>query len=114
MKKGGVRVQTVAAKVQAVLALHRAQRPGVHLSISALARAAGVSRANLYASHSELIASMKAVRQKEKPREDRSPSVQTKRLREEIARLKRVNKALLLLNMALRQEVARLARRTVR
>lgn len=106
------RPSTVAAKVEALLTLHHAERPGSRLSISALAKAAGVSRANLYTSHLDLIAPLKQAREKKElavDECDREQSIQ--RLRDETRQLKRINKALLLLNIELRQEIARLTRR---
>jgi hypothetical protein len=83
------------------------------LSISALARAAGVSRSNLYASHSDLIASLRqSPRKMDLVNEQNDRTLQLQQVRDENLQLKRSNKALLLLNIELRQELSRLARRS--
>lgn len=104
---------TVADKVDAVISLHLAQNPGVSLSVSALARRAGVSRANLYASHRQLLEKLPKKVDVVKSSESRSDREKMQKLRTEIAELRRINKALLFLNVELRGEVVRLKRRSV-
>lgn len=103
--------KSVADKVDAVLTLHNAQNPGVPLTVSALARKAGVSRANLYVSHPQLIAKLPKKRDQKEHFSQEATSAQAKKIRSELAELKRINKALLLLNIELRRELARVNQR---
>lgn len=102
------RASTVVEKVEAVLALHSATQPGSSLSISAVAKAAGVSRPNLYTRHPDLIARLRSLQEPRIPSRQGSDQGQSlDRIRDENAKLKEINKALLLLNLELRQELAR-------
>jgi transposase-like protein len=103
--------KSVLEKVDAVLALHRAQNPGTPLSISSLAQQAGVSRANLYVTHSKLVQELQGVRRQNTLNELELQKSQLKKMRDENVELKRVNKALLFFNVELRQEITRLQRR---
>jgi hypothetical protein len=103
--------KSVLEKVETVLALHRAKNPGTRLSVNSLARQAGVSRANLYVSHSNFLEKLNAAHAKKGAKEQRCLDTPEVRLRKENAELKRINKALLFLNIELRQEIARLNRR---
>lgn len=101
----------MADKISAVIALHNTQSPGVPLSVNSLALQAGVSRANLYASHPDIIASLR------RPKAGDSETRAARRLsratdlREELEAVKKANKALLMLNDALRNENRRLKQR---
>lgn len=106
---------TVVEKVEAVLALHSATQPGSVLSISAVAKAAGVSRPNLYTRHPDLIARLRSLQEPRTPsRQGDDQGQNLDRIRNENAKLKKINKALLLLNLELRQELARQQRRLQR
>ncbi|WP_228896885.1 hypothetical protein [Acidovorax sp. Leaf73] len=102
----------VAERIGAVIALHKSQYPGVPLSINSLAKQAGVSRSNLYTSHAEVVASLK------RHKSDASAAKPAKNftkiideLERELKLLKKTNKALLLLNGALRTRIGELDRR---
>lgn len=106
------RIQTVAERVEAALTLHRVHNPGVPLSVASLARAAGVSRANLYSSHPKLIEEIKSLGPiREAKRRVANSSNQMEILRKENDRLRLVNKALLLINVELRRDLTKLMRR---
>lgn len=109
--KRGQKSRSVLEKVEAVMALHRAKNPGTQLSVSSLARQAGVSRANLYTSHSKLLAELQITRSKKNSHGRGARYAEVDKTRDENSELKRVNKALLLLNIELRQEIARLQRK---
>lgn len=104
---------SVRERVDAVLTLHRAEHPAVPIAISELADRAGVSRANLYERHSDLIKTLQPLRRSRKT-EQSIMEVPTTALREEIKELKRQNKALLYLNVELREEIYRLQSRVNR
>lgn len=111
MKSGSYR-PTVAEKLAAVVALHRAENPGVSLSVSSLAKQAGVSRANLYTSHLDIIESLNAPKRVRTAIGGQKNSQQKiSKLEEELEGLKRTNKALLVLNGALRGRVRELQQR---
>lgn len=101
----------VSDRVSAALALHNATNPNSMLSISALARLAGVNRGNLYSSHKSVIESFRKhvppAYSKPKPRRAAAYRERT----EELHQLKTANKALLLLTGELRSEISRLRRR---
>jgi hypothetical protein len=110
--KGNESELSVAEKIGAAIALHNSQYPGVPLSISSLAKQAGVSRANLYTSHANLIKSLK------RPESialgikgEKTPKRRVNELEQEIALAKKTNKALLLLNDALRMRIRELNQR---
>lgn len=106
------RAKSVQERIEAVLVLRAAEcKPPP--SVSELARLAGVSRANLYENHLPLIEKLRP-----KGRSDRrgqklatSSTGGEARLLEEARRLRKINKALLLLNGELRAEISRLTRR---
>lgn len=111
MKKNSADLN-VAAKINAVISLHNQENPGVPLSVSSLAKQAGVSRANLYVSHISVIESLR--RQKPcpvAPAENENILERSESLKAEIKILKKTNAALLLVNGALRDRVWELQKR---
>lgn len=111
MKKSS-KTLNVAERIGAVIALHKSQYPGVPLSINSLAKQAGVSRSNLYTSHADVIASLKCQKSDvstAKPAKNFTKIVDE--LEQELKHLKKTNKALLLLNGALRTRIHELDRR---
>lgn len=99
---------TVEERVDAALKLLQVLEPGIPVSVSRLAKAAKVSRANLYVSHPELIANLRRPEAKTKPQRAMSASEQLEKLRAELAQSRLENKALLYLTGELRGEVNRL------
>lgn len=111
MRKGDFDL-TVAEKVGAVLALHRVENPGVPLTVSSLARQAGVSRANLYISHPDVVASLKRSKQTGTCKDEHGISThKLKKLEAELKALKKTNQALLMMNGALRGRIRELQQR---
>jgi transposase-like protein len=103
---------TVSDKIAAALALHSAEQPGAQMSVTALAHAAGINRSNLYSTYPALIAELKQKRlESAKPKRPKPSAERIKALEAEIVKLRHRNKALIFLNIELRQEVARLTRR---
>lgn len=103
---------TVQEKINAALKLIKQETPAATINISKLARLAGVSRANLYASHPELVLSLK--RTPTQKSVDAKTSSPQQKLRVASAALKlerRKNKALLYLAGELRAEIERLHKR---
>lgn len=94
--------------MDAALKLLQVVEPGVPVSVSRLAKAAKVSRANLYVSHPELIASLRRAVVSEKAQRATSSSEQLEKLRAELAQSHLENKALLYLTGELREEIHRL------
>lgn len=109
--KAQKRISRVAAKVDAVLTLFRTENPGTSISVSVLARKAGVSRSNLYESHPDLVASLRPKPRGPLPGRTHSPNVRLAELCNQLTELRRVNKALLLMNVELNQEIIRLQQR---
>lgn len=101
----------VSAKVDAVLTLFRTENPGASISVSVLARKAGVSRSNLYESHPDLVASLRQESRGSRPRRTHSTDARLAELCNQLTEVRRVNKALLLMNVELNQEIIRLRRR---
>jgi hypothetical protein len=102
----------VAEKIEAVLALHKIESPGVPLTVSSLARKAGVSRANLYISHPDVVESLNQFKQTGPCHdEQRSSTQKLKKMKAELDALKRTNGALLIMNGALRGRIRELERR---
>lgn len=101
---------TVAERIDAVLTLHNAENPGAPLSVSTLAKRAGVSRANLYVSHLAIVQQLNSAQRQRKQRAPAAKSEECERLRTEVQQLRRTNKALLLLNAQLNQEIISLNR----
>ncbi|UJB67370.1 hypothetical protein YS110_06155 [Acidovorax sp. YS12] len=98
---------SVRERVDAALVLLRRDNPRAQITVSELCRVAGVSRANIYASHKDVVESLR----KEVPA---SPHVQPasvptvmKKLREELAAEIRKNRALVYLLTELRAELQR-------
>lgn len=111
MRKGDFDL-TVAEKVGAVLALHKVENPGVLLTVSSLAKLAGVSRANLYISHPDVVASLKRPKQTGSGNvQHRSSAQKLQKLEAELKALKGTNDALLIMNGALRGRIRELQQR---
>ena len=106
MKKG--HTLSVRERVDAALILLRKNNPRARITVSELCRTAGVSRANLYASHRDVVQSLRvearsSLRQK---KSSATPSVM-KKLREKLATEVRKNHALVYLVTELRAELQR-------
>lgn len=110
--RNSTKTLSVVERIDAVLTLHEAENPGAPLSVSDLARRAKVSRANLYTSHKDIVQRLARRRPESQPRAPITESVGgDEELRAEVCQLRRANKALLLINAHLNQEVASLNRR---
>lgn len=106
MKKG--HTLSVRERVDAALILLRKNNPRARITVSELCRTAGVSRANLYASHRDVVQSLR-VEARSSLRQTKSsaaPSVM-KKLREKLATEVRKNHALVYLVTELRAELQR-------
>ncbi|WP_157421949.1 hypothetical protein [Acidovorax sp. Root219] len=102
----------VAARISAVISLHNQENPGVPLSVSSLAKQAGVSRANLYVSHPSVIESLRRQKGRAVALNDGEKTLEKyEGLKAEIEILKKTNAALLLVNGALRDRVWELQKR---
>lgn len=106
MKKG--HTLSVRERVDAALILLRKDNPRARITVSELCRTAGVSRANLYASHRDVVQSLR-VEARSSPRQKKSSSTPPvmKQLREKLAAEARKNHALVYLVTELRAELQR-------
>jgi hypothetical protein len=103
---------SVEQRVRAAIRLHSSESPGVPFSISAVCRSSGVSRANLYSHHTELLEEIRAVSRPTPLGRRKKPSGDVRsRHTETIAELARRNKALLYLCIEQKLEIRSLRRR---
>ena len=109
MKKVTVRrrlaIPKVVDRVEAALLLYQRKHPNQVITVSALARLAGVNRSNLYTSHKDLV---DRLREQPKPERRANNKSSIQLLQKRVRALSRQNQALLLLNVELSEEICRL------
>ncbi|UIF89464.1 hypothetical protein KAF44_29235 (plasmid) [Cupriavidus necator] len=99
---------SVRERVEAALKVARSESPSSRITVSELSRLAGVSRANLYTSHRDIVASLQSSRKEGHPRQPSTdPSQKLKQLRIELRDQVRKNRALVYLVIELRAELQR-------
>lgn len=99
---------SVRERVEAALKVARSENPSSRISVSELSRLAGVSRANLYTSHRDIVARLQSTPKKGPPRQPGAdPSQKLKQLRIELRDQVRKNRALVYLVIELRAELQR-------
>lgn len=99
---------SVRERVEAALVLLRRDNPRAQITVSELCRIAGVSRANLYASHPDVIQGLRVEVSVGQRRTMPMPlSVQMRKLRADLAAETRKNRALVYLVTELRAELQR-------
>ncbi|HKU28268.1 MAG TPA: hypothetical protein VJQ54_22565 [Candidatus Sulfotelmatobacter sp.] len=99
---------SVRERVEAALKIARCENPHSRISVSELSRLAGVSRANLYSSHRDIVASLKPGSGKgQLSRRSADLSEKLKQIRMELRDEVRKNRALVYLLIELRAELQR-------
>lgn len=99
---------SVRERIDAALKIARCENPSARITVSELSRLAGVSRANLYTSHRDLVASLQPARGKGQRRPHSADlSERLKKLRMELREEVRKNRALVYLLIELRAELQR-------
>lgn len=99
---------SVRERIDAALKLARRDNPRARITVSELSRLADVSRANLYTSHQDVVASLRSEPKVNRPRRHSAdPSKKLEQVRMELQEEVRKNRALVYLVMELRAELQR-------
>jgi hypothetical protein len=99
---------SVRERIDAALKIARCDNPRSGITISELSRLAGVSRANLYTSHRDVVLSLQSDFKENRPRQrSADPSEKLKQLRMELRDEVHKNRALVYLVIELRAELQR-------
>jgi AcrR family transcriptional regulator len=106
---------SVRERIDAALKLARRDNPRAKITVSELSRLAGVSRANLYTSHGDVVLQLQSESKANRQcRSNTDPSEKLKKIRLELENEVRKNRALVYLVIELRAELRRARDQLVR